>query len=367
MRIIAIIMIAIAFAAIPAEVHARGPYQAKRLADFPSDISPDGLMALGPDDAVYGVGYDYTLAGPDQTTFTWVYRVSPEGKLTRPCPVQPGGNGYGPNVVFDRHGDGYTLGAAGILRFSQRGGCKLAATFGADLSQEAVTGTLSIEPSGTVWGATRAGQLFFVDFAHQTTRIAHVFAIPTNGFLTGIQADRTREGTFFGTIVSVTSAGTVQTQLFSFAFPDRFEVLNQVDQSIYALDFKFASHDRLVAAASSFSYLFTESGKIISDKLPGWDFPLGVDGDRLYFPYETVTVIPPIPPARFPTILINWSVGQSALDGSDRRPVADVTEFGFPSSEVLTGRHDSFYLVMAGVETHALIEASNPLSHHGGP
>jgi len=367
MRIIATIMISMAFAAFPAQAHALGTYQAKTLVDFPSDISPNGLLVLGPDDAVYGVGYDYTNVGPDQTTSTWVYRVSPEGKLTRPCPVQHGGNGFGPNVVFDRQGNGYTLGAAGILSFSKRGGCRLAATYGADLNHAIITGTLSIGPSGTIWGATRTGQLFFVDFAHETTRVAHVFSIPANAFLTGIQAERTHEGAFFGTIVSVASAGAVQTQLFSFSFPDRFKVLNQVDQTFYALDITFAAHDRLVAAASEFSYLFAESGKIISDKLPGWDFPLGVDDAHLYFPYETVTVIPPVPPARFPTVIINWYVGQSALDGSDRRPVADVTKFGFPSSEVLPGRHGDFYLVMAEPELHSLIEVSNPLSRHRRP
>jgi hypothetical protein len=360
-------MTSLAFAAIPTQALALDTLQAKKLAEFPSDISPDGLMVLGPDDAVYGVGYDYTLAGPDQITSTWVYRISPEGNLTRPCPAQQGGNGHGPNVVFDRHGDGYTIGADGILKFSQHGECKLAATFGADLSREIVTGTLSIEPSGAIWGSTRAGKLFVVDAARGTTSTAHAFAIPTNAALTGIQADLKREGIFFGTIAAATSAGTVQTQLFSFRFPDRLTVLNQVDQPVYAFDDNVASHDRLVVTALDFSYLLAESGEIVSDKLPGWDFPLGVEGDQLYYPYQTTTVIPPVPPAHFPTILINWYVGRSALDGSDRQPVADVTQFGSPSSEVLPGRHDDFYLIMAGAGPNALIEVSNSLSRHGGP
>ena len=367
MRVLLKLMTSLAFAAIPAQALALDTYQAKQLAEFPSDISPDGLMVLGPDDAVYGVGYDYPLAGPDQITFTWVYRISPEGKLTRPCPVQQGGNGNGPNVVFDRHGDGYTIGAAGILKFSQRGGCKLAATFGADLGQEFVTGTLSIDPSGTIWGATRAGQLFFADFTRGTTRTVHRFAVPTDAFLTGIQADRKHGGTFFGTIASTTSAGTAQTQLFSFRFPDRLEPLNQVDQSIYAFDIDFASHDRLVATAPDFSYLLAGSGKILSDKLPGWNFPLGVESDQLYYPYQTTTVIPPVPPARFPTIIVNWFLGRSALDGSDRQPVADITDFGSPSSAVLPGRHGDFYLVMASAGPLALIEVSNSRAHRGGP
>lgn len=367
MRMLLKVMTLLAFAAIPARAYALDTYQAKLLTQFPSDISPDGLMVLGPDDAVYGVGYDYPLAGPDQITFTWVYRISPEGKLTRPCPIQQGGNGNGPNVVFDRHGDGYTIGAAGILKFSLRGGCKLAATFGADLGQEFVTGTLSIDPSGTIWGATRAGRMFFVDLARGTTRTAHIFAVPSDAFLTGIQADPKREGFFFGTIASTTSAGTAQTQLFSFRFPDRLEVLDQIDQSIYASDITFASHDWLVATASTSSYLFAESGKLLSDKLPGWDFPLKIADDHLYYPYEKTTVIPPVPPARFPTVIVNWYVARSAADGSDRQVIADITNFGFPASELLPGRHDVSYLVMASAGPLALIEVSNSLGRRGGP
>ncbi len=345
----------------PASAHE--VYQTKTLTTFPSDLTPNGLLTSN-NDAIYGVAYDYTnVSDANPAVTTWVYRISSGGAITRPCPGQAGGNGN--SVVFDHRGTGYTIGAKGILQFSDKGGCELIADFGADLDPQTVNGRLTMAASGSIFGTTKTGKLFFVDFARGTTKTVQTFQVPANGFLTGVTAAPSHEGLLYGTIVSTTEASTVQTELFTYQLSGQYKSLNLLDQTFYAEDLTFGPHDRLLAANTARSYLLSSEGEILSDTVPPQDQPLTVAGNHLLYTYKTETPVPSDPPSRFPVIKINTYIGQAGLDGSERQPLLDTTAFGSATSSIVHGPRGKLYLVMVGTTgPHQLVEVSDATSAH---
>jgi hypothetical protein len=314
-------------------------------------------------DAVYGIAYDYTnFSDANPFVANWVYRISATGALTTPCPGLEGA--IGTNVVFDRHGHGYTLGTSGVLQFSEKGSCKLVARFGADLDPQSINGDLTISSAEVVFGSTKTGKLFFVDFGHGTTRSIARLPLPPNApdaFLSNIKADPASEGTLDGTFIRQIADGTVVSQLFRYRLSGDDKNLYLFNENVWMTNIVFASHDRFVASGSEAGYLLSPSGKVLSDKLPPQDYPMAVKGDQLFYTYQVVTLVPTNPPSRFPVTKTSFFIGRAQLDGTQPNGVADITPFGFPSSEVLAGSHGRLFVVTSPASgPHSLIEASNP-------
>jgi hypothetical protein len=356
MRFALAIMASAGLSLMAGSARAHEVYQATPLATFPSNLTPNNLLAFN-NGAVYGVAYDYTdTSDSDPSVTTWVYRVSDKGVITRPCPGQKGGTGE--SVAFDSHGTGYTVGVKGILQFSDKAGCKLIAGFDADLDPQSVNGMLAVAPSGTVFGTTRTGKLFFVDFAHGTTRAIQTLKVPTDGFLTGAAADPAHEGLLYGTIVSSNAAGVTQTQLFADQVAGQYKPLDLFAQNFHADVLTFGSQGRLLAADVGGSYLLSPTGKILSSTLPVQDFPLAVAGNHLLYSYQTTTVIPPVPPSRMPVVKINTYIGQANLDGTSPQSLMDTTSFGSATSGIAQDPHGNLYQVMVGATgPHLLVKA----------
>ncbi|HLZ66329.1 MAG TPA: hypothetical protein VKQ29_08865 [Aliidongia sp.] len=339
---------------------ARDVYTAKKLATFPSDLTPTGLITSN-NDAIYGVAYDYSnTSDANPAVTTWVYRVSKQGIITRPCPGQTGGNGD--SVVFDNRGTGYTVGAKGILQFSDKAGCKQIASFGPDLDPKTVNGMLTMAPSGVVLGTTRTGKLFFVDFPHGTTKTLQTFKVPANGFLTGVAADH--GDLLYGTFVASNASGAVQTTLFTYQLGGQYKPLNVFDQTVYADALTFGP-GQMLAANNAGSYLLSPTGKVLSNSVPAQDYALTVTGNHVLYTYQTTTVTPSNPPSPVPVVTVNTYIGQSGLDGSGRAALVDTTAFGSAESRVATGSNGTLYLVMVGASgPHELVQVSDVTSGH---
>jgi hypothetical protein len=346
MRMILWFIIAAVFSVSSISARADGIHQTIKLVPFPSTLVPGPVMVESRG-VVYGLAEDFTKNAKPNVGNS-VFRISKEGALTFLCANRQ--VGLGANIVFDRQGNGYTLTVGGVLRFSPKGDCRIIARFGPDLDIATINGELTISPSETLFGSTRTGKLFFVDFAHGTTRTFASLPFPPNApnaFLTDIAADPEHEGTLGGTFVWVTADGSVKSQLFTYKLFGGYKNIYLFSENVSMMSVLFVSHDRFVASFIYTGYLLSSSGRVLSDKVSAQDFPIALKEDHLFYTYEVTTAIPTNPPSRYPVLKTNIYIGRSRLDGSDQQNVADISAFGMPICAVLPGSHGKYYVAMS--------------------
>lgn len=363
MRATMTMMTIAAFSAPAISAYGAETYTAKAIATFPAPQVPNGLMTAD-HGAIYGIAYDYTnYSDANPYVANWVYRISEEGAFSNPCLSMEAA--LGSNVVFDRHGNGYTLGANGVMRFTATGQCQLVATLGSDLTGM-VNGDLTIAPSETIYGSTRSGQLFFVDFAHKTTKVITTFPMPGNApgaFLTGIAAAPDREDGISGTFIWQTPDGNVASQLFTYQFAGSYKNIFLFGENVWMRNVAFAGGDRFAASGPLGGYLLSSSGKVLSSKIAAQDYPITLRDDRVFYTSETVTV----GTGRYPPTKTNYFVTRSRLDGAAPERLVDITAFGTPTSEVLPGPDDKLYVITfpTGSGPKTLVEVFNSLNRFG--